>query len=127
MNIPESWGYRADAVVACLMASFALALGLCGCLVAQFCDCVMPYLALFPVAEMVWWTWIGHSFWQRWHHGHFSHAAWHIAIALPLALLCVVSCLVTAPHMPVAAASPLGTDRLFQKVFLSLVWCWQQL
>lgn len=127
MNISESWGYRADACVACLMGALAFALGICGCVAAYHSKCVMPYLALFPVVEMIWWTWIGHTLWLRWKHGHFSHAAWHVAIALPLALLTVVSCLSYAPHLPVSAMSPFWPERLFQQVFLSLVWWWQQI
>ena len=126
MNIPESWGHKADAVVACLSAAVALALFLAGFALVHVSTRVMPYIALFPLVEMAWWAWIAHTLWRRWNDGCYPHAAWHIAIAVPLASLSIVSCLTHAPLSPISAISPLWTDRLYQQVLCSLLWWWQQ-
>jgi hypothetical protein len=122
MDVPEQWGHRADAVVACLMASCALALTMCGLFVTYRCQQVMPFLLLFFVAEIAWWAWIAHSLWNRWHAGHFSAAAWHVAIALPMAALMLTSVLTQAPQMRNCQCSPWLADRLTQQMILSLEW-----
>lgn len=125
MKIPESWGYHADALVACLMAGFALSLAITGLFVTcRSCE-IMPFAIIFLFAEIGWWTWISHSLWQRWHKGYFLHAAWHILVALPLSILCVLSTIFVAPAKFVALPAAWGTDRLFQQIFQSLLWWWQ--
>jgi hypothetical protein len=122
MDVPEQWGHRADAVVACLMGACALALTMCGLWVTYRCQQVMPFLLLFFVAEIAWWAWITHSLWNRWHAGRFSAAAWHVAIALPMACVVLTSVLTQAPQSQVCQCSPWLADRLTQQMILSLEW-----
>lgn len=127
MDVPEQWGHRADAVVACLMASCALALSMCGLVVTYRCQQVMPFLLLFFVAEITWWAWIAHSLWDRWQAGCFSSAARHVAIALPMAGLLLASVLIQASPVQNSPCSPLPADRLTQQMILSVEWWLQRL
>lgn len=126
MEIPESWGHRADALVACLMGGFALSLTICGLFVICRNCAIMPFAIIFLLAAISWWAWIGYSLWQRWNHGHFLHAAWHVVVALPLSTITLLSTICVAPAKIVAVPSPWGFDRLFQQIFHSLLWWWQQ-
>jgi hypothetical protein len=126
MKIPELWGYHADAFVACLMGGFALSLTISGLFVScQSCE-IMPFAIIFLLTAIAWWAWISHSLWQRWHQGHFLHAAWHVVVALPLSVLSVLSTICVAPAKIIAMPSPWGGDRLFQQIFHSLLWWWHQ-
>ncbi len=119
---PEQWGHRADALVACLMASCALALTLSGLWITYRCEQVMPFLLLFFVAAIAWWAWISHSLWNRWHAGRFYNAAWHVAIALPMSALLLASILTQAPSAQIGPRSPWPIDRLVQHLISSVEW-----
>ncbi len=125
MDIPESWGNRADAVVACLMAACALALALCGLATTYQCPYVMPYVLLFFGVELLWWMWIAYSLLSLQRDGHFSHAAWHVAIAIPLACLGFLS-LICVTTSQCSHQSPLLSGRIFEKIFFSLQWWYAQ-
>ncbi|MFM2171439.1 MAG: hypothetical protein RI957_1668 [Verrucomicrobiota bacterium] len=125
MNIPESWGQRADALVASLMGACALSLTIFGLYEAYRTVDVMPFATIFILAEIGWWAWISHSFWQRWHCGHFLHAAWHVAVALPLALLSILGIISVAPATAMTPPSCAVSDRLFEHLLRSLIWWWQ--
>lgn len=121
MDLLEKWGHRADAVVACLTAACALALGLYGMMYMVRCQYVMPFVLLFFLLELVWWLWICRSLLGLMREGYFTHAAWHVAVALPLTVFCTLS-LSCMPHQSCSHLSPFLTDRILQHIAWSLHW-----
>ncbi|MFY7817497.1 MAG: hypothetical protein ACOVRB_03945 [Akkermansiaceae bacterium] len=126
MKIPESWGHHADALVACVMGGFALSLTIVGLFVTCRNSEIMPFAIIFLLATSGWWAWIGLNLWQRWHMGHYHHAAWHVVVALPLSTLSIFSTLCVSPSKTVALPSAWGSERLFQQILHSVLWWWQQ-
>jgi hypothetical protein len=127
MKIPESWGHHADALVACLMAGLALSLTITGLVVAYRSCEIMPFGIIFLLAVISWWAWISRSLWQRWHNGHFLHAAWHFVVALPLSILSVLSTICVVPDAKLALPPPSGSDPFIQQIVHSLFWWCKQL
>lgn len=122
MEVPEKWGHRADALVAYLMAICALAVTIYGASIACQSCTVLPYLFLFLSMVSLWLGWIVHSLVMRENRGYFSPAAWHVAVATPLATLSLLSLLVRGPHLEMTFFSPMLSDRLIMHILLSLQW-----
>jgi hypothetical protein len=126
MEVSEKWGHRADSLVACLMAGCALAVAIYGIAHTCYSYVVLPYLWIFFSLEMVWLAWIIRSLVILARDGHFSPAAGHVAMALPLATLSILSILVTVPSRQAALLSPMMSDRLFEHLLRALHWWIEQ-
>ena len=122
MEVTEKWGHRADALVACLMAFCALAVAIYGITYTCQSFLVRPYLLVFVSLQLLWFGWIFHSLVMRAQRGHFAPAAWHVAIALPMATLCLLSVMVCSPQHEKTYFSPVLSERLLEQILLSLRW-----
>jgi hypothetical protein len=126
MDVPEKWGHRADATVACLMAACALVVAIYG-VTYTYQSCVLrPYLLIFLCLELLWFGWIIHSLVMLARSGHFSPAAWHVAIAIPMASMGILSLLIWVPNSEPTFHSQLISERLIEHILLSLRWWIQQ-
>jgi hypothetical protein len=121
MDLLEKWGRRADALVACLTAACAVALAVIGLRSIALSEYLMPFLPMFLFLELMWAAWIFHSLIHVLRDGHFAHAAWHVAVALPLAFMGTLS-LSCLPQYTYIYQSPFLFDRIIQHLALSLHW-----